>query len=233
LDGTRTYLVGERDVLVIDPGPNVPEHVRALVVAARNAEHVRVLVTHGHPDHAAAARPLAEALGAEVWGPDLPEIVDRVVRDGERITFGAGTLEVIHTPGHTEEHLCFHWLEPRALFAGDHLLGEGDTTWVAEYPGCVADYFDSMERLRKLDLAKIYPAHGPPLDNPAEAIERFEVHRRERVRQVEEALRLLPAAQVNDLLKFVYGDALPSGLAGAAARSLGALVDYVRGVRRR
>lgn len=216
-------------MLVIDPGPDVQAHVRALVVAAAGAERVRVLVTHGHPDHAEAARPLAAELGAEVWGPDLPGIVDRVVGDGALIEAAGVTLQAVHTPGHTEEHLCFHWLEARALFAGDHVLGEGDTTWVAEYPGCVADYFRSLDRLRALDLAVIYPAHGPALHDPAEALDRFERHRRERVRQVEEALEYLPSGEVDDLLRFVYGDALPSGLAGAAAQSLGALVDYVRG----
>src|SRR5690606_35525948 len=106
----------------------------------------------GHPDHAEAARPLAAELGAEVWGPDLPGIVDRVVDDGALIEAEGVTLRAVHTPGHTQDHLCFHWLEARALFAGDHLLGEGDTTWVAEYPGCVADYFRSIDRLRALDL---------------------------------------------------------------------------------
>lgn len=217
---------------MIDPGPDVHIHVRALFVAAAGADDVRIVLTHGHPDHAAAARPLADRLDAEVLGPELPGIVDRVLNDGEMVTTDHGDLIALHTPGHTEDHLCFHWPAEHALFAGDLLLGQGDTTWVAEYPGCVADYFASLERIRQLDLHVIYPAHGPPLEDPAEAIERFERHRRERVRQVEEALATLSSEDVHDLLDRVYGDTVPSGLEGAALRSLGALVDYVKGVRR-
>jgi glyoxylase-like metal-dependent hydrolase (beta-lactamase superfamily II) len=111
------------------------------------------------------------------------------------------------------------------------MLGQGDTTWVAEYPGCVSDYFESLARLRLLDLGVIYPTHGPPLEDPVEAIDRFEGHRMERVRQVEEALASLPGSDIEGLLDMVYGDSVPTGLAGAAVRSLAALVDYVKGVR--
>jgi len=217
---------------VIDPGPDVQAHVRALVVAAAEAEHVHILLTHGHPDHTEAARPLADRLGAEVLGPELEGVVDRVIRDGDSVGTDHGALVAVHTPGHTEDHLCFHLPSQGALFAGDLLLGTGDTTWVAEYPGCVADYFDSLARLRRLELRVIYPGHGPPLDDPAAAIDRFERHRRERVAQVEEALAALSSDDMDDLLDLVYGDSVPSGLHGAAIRSLGALVDYVKGVRR-
>ncbi|MEX2470754.1 MAG: MBL fold metallo-hydrolase [Gemmatimonadota bacterium] len=231
MDGTRTYLVGNRNVVVIDPGPDAQEHVRALVVALEKADEVRIVLTHGHADHAAAARPLAHALGAEVLGPRIPE-VDRVIEDGDTIETDQGSLVAVHTPGHALEHLCFQWPAARALFAGDVLLGEGDTTWVAEYRGCVADYLDSLKRLRALDLDVIYPTHGPPLEDAIGAIERFDAHRRERVRQVEAALPKLPRFDVDDLMTHVYGDTVPDGLHGAAARSLAALVDYVRGVRR-
>jgi hydroxyacylglutathione hydrolase len=171
-------------------------------------------------------------LGAEVLGPGLPGVVDGMLRDGDSVETDAGSLVAVHTPGHTEDHLCFLWPERGALFAGDMFLGEGDTTWVAEYPGCVADYLDSLERLRRLGLRVIYPAHGPPLPDAEAALERFELHRRERVRQVEKALERMPGADADALVRFVYGEELPPGLAGAAAQSLSALVDYVKGVRR-
>lgn len=229
MDGTRTYLVGERRVAVIDPGPDVRAHVRALALAVEAASEVRVVLTHGHADHAAAARPLAEMVGAEIVGPDLPE-VDRVLSHGDIVETDRGALRAVHTPGHTPEHLCFHWLPARALFAGDLLLGEGDTTWVAEYRGCMTDYLASLNDLRSLELDVIYPAHGPPLEDPEDALTRFEEHKRVRIRQVEDALKALPGADVEALLDHVYGDTIPPGLRAAAARSLGALVDYVRGV---
>jgi glyoxylase-like metal-dependent hydrolase (beta-lactamase superfamily II) len=218
-------------VAIVDPGPDVEDHVRALAVAVGEAESVRIVVTHGHPDHAGAARLLSDRLGSEVVGPDISNVVDRVLADGDVVETDAGSLVAVHTPGHTVDHLCFHWPEAGALFAGDMFLGEGDTTWVAEYPGCVADYFRSLERLRALPLDVIYPAHGAPLDDPADTLERFERHRRERVRQVEQALEALPDGNMESLLALVYGDRLPSGLAGAAARSVAALVDYVKGSR--
>lgn len=213
---------------MIDPGPDVHEHVRALVVEVREASEVCVLLTHGHPDHSAAARPLADRLGAEVLGPPLDGVVDRVLDDGDRVETDAGSLVAVHTPGHTADHLSYHWPEGDGLFVGDLLLGQGDTTWVAEYPGCVADYFDSLARVRSLPVGVLYPSHGPPLNEPSEAIDRFERHRRDRVRQVEAALATLPSDDVDELLAFVYGDTIPPGLEGAAARSLGALVDYVK-----
>ena len=96
------------------------------------------------------------------------------------------------TPGHTPEHLSFYWEAQRALFAGDHLLGKGNTTWVADYPGCISDYLNSIDRLRMLRLSVIYPAHGPPIENPTEALDRFERHRLARIQQVEEALEHHP-----------------------------------------
>jgi glyoxylase-like metal-dependent hydrolase (beta-lactamase superfamily II) len=195
-------------------------------------DRVVILLTHGHGDHAGAAGALASSTGAEVWGPEGLEAYgvpapDRVVRDGDTIETDAGPLVAVHTPGHTPEHLCFHWPARRALFAGDLLLGRGDTTWVAEYPGCVADYLDSLERLRSLDLDVIHPAHGPALDDPAGALDRFEAHRRERIEQVRRALEAVPDGDVDALLDRVYGGELPASVRRAARRSLEALVEYV------
>jgi len=228
LDGTRTFLVGSSTVAIIDPGPNVEAHVRALVLAVEQAETVRIVLTHGHGDHAQAAPALSAALRIPVWGPAGLDGVDHSLADGDSVETDAGRLVAVHTPGHTEDHLCFHWPGRNALFAGDLLLGEGDTTWVAEYPGCVADYLDSLARLRKLELDVIYPAHGSPLEDPPAALDRFENHRRERIRQVEEALAHRPDADLDDLLDMVYGGRLPDRMGRAAKLSLGALLDYVR-----
>ena len=157
------------------------------------------------------------------------EGVDRILADGDIVSTDVGSLVVVHTPGHTVEHLCLHWLERDALFAGDLLLGEGDTTWVAEYPGCVADYLASISRVRGLNLSTLYPAHGPPLVDPTEALDRFEGHRLARIKQVERAVIAHPEADLEDLLDLVYGDTVPPAMRGAARMSLSALVEYVRG----
>ena len=228
LDGTRAYRIGKRQAAIIDPGPDVRSHVRALVAFLDGADDVRIVLTHRHGDHAGAAPALARELSAEVWGPEEVPGVDRVLVDGDAVETDVGALVAVHTPGHTAGHLCFHWPRRDALFAGDLLLGRGDTTWVAEYPGCVRDYLGSLDRLRSLDLDVVYPAHGPPLEDVTGALDRFEAHRRERIGAVRSALEAHPRASMEDLLRHVYADTIPPGLESAALRSLSALVDYVR-----
>jgi len=228
LDGTRSYRIGKREAAIIDPGPDVESHVRALVTFMGDADVVRIVLTHRHRDHAGAAPALADALSAEVWGPAEVEGVHRILEDGDVVETDAGALVAVHTPGHTVGHLCFHWRERKALFAGDLLLGRGATTWVAEYLGCVTDYMRSLDRVRTLDVDVVYPAHGPALENVTRALDRFEAHRAVRIEQVRGALAEHPDASVEELLHVVYGDSIPSGLEGAAARSLSALVDHVR-----
>ena len=248
LEGTRTYLIGRRRVAVVDPGPADPSHVDAVARAVERADAVTLLVTHGHGDHTGAAAALARRLGAPVagaWGtapaepgeerhPGPSAALDfRALADGDVVETDAGGLVAVSTPGHTPDHLAFHWPSGRALLAGDLLLGRGDTTWVAGYPGCVADYLGSLERVRGLPLDVVHPAHGPDLADPAAAIDRFEAHRRARIRQVEEALAAVPDASEDELLERVYGPGLAAGLRGAALESLRALVDHVRGERDR
>ncbi|MCG6986683.1 MAG: MBL fold metallo-hydrolase [Gemmatimonadetes bacterium] len=229
LDGTRTYRVGRKRAVLIDPGPAGDDHVRALVAWMADAHDATVLLTHGHDDHAAAAPALARALSAPVVGPLGVPGVTSPVADGDVVDTDEGELVAVHTPGHTADHLCYHWPARRAVFAGDLLLGRGDTTWVGDYRGCVADYLASLARVRALSVDTIYPAHGPPLENAAAALDRFEAHRLLRVRQVQEALAGRPGAGAPDLLGAIYGDALPPGTEKAALKSLEALLDHVRG----
>lgn len=228
LDGTRTWVVGHDRPAIIDPGPDVERHVRAVVSLVENAERVSVLLTHGHADHAGGLDSLLEKLGAErpvlVFGAGHPA-VGPVPPAG--IETDAGSLFALATPGHTPDHLAFHWPEARALFSGDHVLGQGDTTWVADYSGCVADYLESLDRLRELDLDVIYPGHGPPITDPAAALDRFERHRRDRIETVRGVLAEEPGATMDQLYERVYGDTVPPGLERAARQSLAALREFV------
>jgi len=231
LDGTRTYLVGRRVVAVIDAGPALDAHVDALTAAVGDARTVHVVVTHGHGDHAPGARALAAKLGVDLWGPAGVDGVTRPLADGDVVPTDAGDLTVVDTPGHARHHICLHWSAHRALFAADLLLGKGDTVWVGEYAGSVADYLASLERVRRLDLDVIYPAHGPPLTDPRAAIDRFAAHRQERIQQLQALLAERPGATAEDLLAMVYGATLPESARKAALRSIEALKAHVEGRR--
>jgi hydroxyacylglutathione hydrolase len=209
---------------VVDPGPDEDAHVRAVSSLLTEAERVVILLTHGHRDHSGAAARLASLAGARVVGAGP---VDRALGDSEAVPTDAGDLVALHTPGHAKEHLCFYWRERSALFAGDLILGEGDTTWVAGYPGCVADYLASLERLKGLGLRRIYPTHGDPIDDVDARLGRFESHRRARIAQVQAVLRSTPMATRKQILETVYGSTVPAGLEAAAMESLGAVLDYL------
>jgi glyoxylase-like metal-dependent hydrolase (beta-lactamase superfamily II) len=209
---------------VVDPGPDVDAHVRAVSSLLEGAEQVVILLTHEHGDHAGSAKRLAALTGCRVLGAGP---VERILGDGETVTTDAGDLVALHTPGHVQGHLCFLWRERRALFAGDLVLGAGDTTWVAGYPGCVADYLESLERVRGLGLRRIYPAHGDPIDDVDARLVRFEAHRRARIAQVAALLRRRPGATRRDILETVYGSAVPPGLHAAALESVSAILDYL------
>ncbi|MSR20602.1 MAG: MBL fold metallo-hydrolase [Gemmatimonadetes bacterium] len=227
LDGTRTYLVGRSAVAVIDPGPASESHLRALTQAVEKATSVTVVVTHGHPDHAPGARSLAASLGTDLWGPAGVDGVSRPLVDNDVVSTDEGDLIALETPGHARHHIGLHWPARRAFFAGDLVLGKGDTVWVGEYAGCVADYLASLERVRSLDLAIIYPAHGPPLESPEEALDRFVEHRRHRIRQMEALLAEMPGASGEELLEAIYGKQLPEGARKAALRSVEVMKAHV------
>lgn len=184
LDGTRTYLLGR--TAVIDPGPDIASHIDAIREAMPALR--TILITHRHADHAPAAIPLKAATGAEIVAPRNvldDAAVDRRIAGGESLTIEDVTLEVIHTPGHTNEHVCFLTSEGD-LFSGDTILGAGTTT-IFPPDGHMADYFRSLQTLRALRPRRILPAHGPIREDAAALIDEYIAHRLQRERQVLEA----------------------------------------------
>jgi glyoxylase-like metal-dependent hydrolase (beta-lactamase superfamily II) len=216
--GTNTYVVDDEagSVAVIDPGPDEPGHLRAILSAVGDRGHlVAILVTHRHLDHLPAARPLADRTGAPLYGHrDLPGR-DRVVADGEVCFAGLRGLE---TPGHTDDSLCFWDSEQRALFTGDLVAGAG-TVIVDEQPGALARYMASLERLRALGPSTIHPGHGPIVADGQAKLDEYLAHRRQREQQVIDVLRQRGRASVEELVASIYPD-VQSALLPMAARNV-------------
>ena len=223
LTGTNTYLVGDDDgrLAAIDPGPDDPRHLEAILgAAAPLGALTTVLVTHRHLDHLPAAFPLCRATGATLVGhADLPG-VQRPVRDGET---AFGSLRALATPGHTRESLCFWDPAEGALFTGDLVAGTG-TVVVDDQPGALADYVSSLERLLALEPRRIYPGHGPIVDDALAKLREYLDHRRERLQQVVDALASCGPSTVDELVSAIYTD-VPPGLAPMAARNVRANLD--------
>jgi glyoxylase-like metal-dependent hydrolase (beta-lactamase superfamily II) len=150
------------------------------------------------------------------------------LKEGDRVPTDEGELVVLEVPGHTRDHLAFHWIEARALFVGDLLLGQGNTTWIGEYPGCVADYLTSLEKVRSLGPRILYPTHGPPITDPVSALNSFENHRLERIQEVCEARRAHPQASPKELAEVIYGGELPLRVAKAATMSVEVMLYHLQ-----
>jgi glyoxylase-like metal-dependent hydrolase (beta-lactamase superfamily II) len=185
LSGTRTYLLG--DSAVIDPGPAIDSHIDAIRAAMPRLN--TILITHRHGDHAPAAVPLKRMTGARILAPRgvLDDtLVDQRVAGGETIAIEEETLEVIATPGHTAEHVCF-LTTAGDLFTGDTVLGVG-TTAIFPPDGSMRDYIASLRLLLTHNPKRIFPAHGPTRDDAATLIEQYIAHRIGREKQVLDAV---------------------------------------------
>ena len=199
LDGTRTYLID--DHIVLDPGPAIDSHIDAIREAMPQVD--TILITHRHGDHAPAALPLKRATGARIVAPrGVLDETDHIVDDGDVID----GIEVIATPGHTSEHVCY--LTPDGdLFSGDTILGFG-TTAIFPPDGNMADYLRSLRKLRERNPRRIHPAHGPTRDDAVALIDEYIAHRLERERQVIAALES-GARTPAEIRKIVYPDLDP------------------------
>lgn len=203
--GTNTYLVvSEGEALVIDPGPRLDDHEGRIVDALADLEPVGVVVTHTHPDHAPLANPLARALDVPAlgWAPGPEFEPDARLSEGDAVAVGDARVRVIHTPGHADDHLCF--LAGTALFTGDHIMG-GSTVIVDD----MTRYLASLARLQTVELSRLYPGHGPVIDDPTAVIEYYIEHRLERERQVVDAVRA-GAGTVGGIVSEVYSDVDPA-----------------------
>jgi len=214
--GTNSWVIQSTGrVAVVDPGPPIPRHLDAIRQLVEELEPVAVLVTHTHPDHAPAANQLASELGVSAYGrasgpgfrPDV------VVADGDTIGVGAVQIQVVATPGHAPDHVCFRVDD--ALFSGDHVIG-GSTVVIED----LQEYLQSLERLRGTGLSVIYPGHGDPIRDPDRILTEYVEHRHRREDEIVAALRA-GATTVGEIVETVY-EGVDRALHFAAAQSVGA-----------
>ncbi|MEV8467853.1 MBL fold metallo-hydrolase [Fluviibacterium sp. DFM31] len=247
--GTNTYLLGDRDVAVIDPGPDSASHLEAILAVLRPGQRItRILVTHAHRDHAPLARALADRTGAPVlaYGPatsgrsavmqrlvaegftgggegvDAGFQPDRCLPDGAQVTGAGWTLTAMWTPGHMGNHMAFVWND--AVFTGDLVMGWASSL-ISPPDGDLAAFLSSCHRLRALAPRILHPGHGLPVTDPAARIDWLIAHRHAREAQI---LAALPPQGIglNALTHAIYDSETPAALLPAAERNvLAHLID--------
>jgi glyoxylase-like metal-dependent hydrolase (beta-lactamase superfamily II) len=238
--GTQTYLAGSNEVAVIDPGPDDPAHIDAIIEAVGGRKIVAIMCTHTHRDHSPAAAPLANRTGALIVGcaPLALETVgpradasfdgnyspDRVLKDGESIGLDGRELTAVATPGHTSNHLCFAWGD--ALFTGDHVMG-WSTTVVVPPDGDMAAYMASLDKLRQRDDRIYFPAHGPPVTDPQRYVRHLVGHRMQRERQILKLVSEQPR-EIPDIVASAYPGLDPRLTAAAGGSVFAHLLDLER-----
>jgi glyoxylase-like metal-dependent hydrolase (beta-lactamase superfamily II) len=255
MEGTVTYVVGRRRAAIIDPGSDDPGHLDTLADAVSDAERVVVVATHYHPDHSTGAAELAERVGAALLGGRAGHATTAgpgshrragaggasesttgeaeraagggLLADGVAIETDDGDLVVIRTPGHSPDHIALHWTSEAAVFCGDLMMGGLDTAVVAAPEGNLRDYMASLERIRSLRPAIIYPAHGPAFDDPDAAIDRYLQHRRDRLDQVRRALDD-GIDEIADITDLIHGPGLDPTLRSFAEAAVEAYLEYLR-----
>ncbi|TCC52506.1 MBL fold metallo-hydrolase [Kribbella capetownensis] len=236
LDGTNTWILRAPDAdrsVVVDPGPLLEEHLQAVLDAAGDV--AVVLLTHKHPDHSEGAAWFANRANCGVRSVDpafrIPTDHAHGLAEGDVITAGNLRIEVLPTPGHTLDSVCFWLPQDGSLLTGDTVLGRG-TSVVAHPDGALGPYLESLERLRAFanspaGVDRLLPGHGPVIDDPTAVLTYYLDHRRERLDQVRAAVaagRTTPEAVV----RHVYTDVDPT-LWPAAERSVRAQLDYLNG----
>lgn len=241
--GTGVYIIGNHSVAVIDPGPTLPGHIDALdqALAGRTVSHV--FVTHHHVDHCPLAKPLSEKHGCKVYGygapkklPDMGEVrleagddlafqPDVQIKDGDVFEGDGWTIEAIHTPGHTSNHICYGLMEENTLFSGDHIMG-WSTSVVSPPDGNMGDYLRSLKRIRDRKFDIIWPTHGPAITQPDAFVKAYIDHRYAREDQIAECLEQ-GLTDIPDMVRHMYAD-IDSRLHPAAAHSVLAHINHMR-----
>ena len=213
--GTNTYLVGMDEVTVVDPGPALDSHIEAILGASGTIK--QIVVTHTHPDHSPGVKLLQEAIDVPAYGLITETTKDqdktfhpkKFLLDGDLLEEKEFTLEVIHTPGHASNHLCYLVKEEGLIITGDHIMN-GSTVVISPPDGNMKHYIESLEKLKNYDLKSIAPGHGEVMKEPQLVAEWIIKHRLEREEKVADALRKAGKGSPDSLVEDVYNDVDPS-----------------------
>ena len=245
--GTNTYILGQETLCIIDPGPDDPAHLAALLACIGGRKVSHILLTHSHLDHSALCRPLARLTDAPVLGfgnslsgrsammttlagleagrsgegVDAGFIPDLTVSDGALITGSGWQLQVLHTPGHLGNHICLRWGD--AVFSGDHVMGWA-SSMISPPDGDLTDFMRSCHRLRASTPAILYPGHGDPVTDTIGRIDWLLAHRTAREAQILAGLARGPMT-IATLTAAIYVDTPPLLHAAAARNVYAHLID--------
>lgn len=247
--GTCSYVVGRGEVAVIDPGPANEAHIATILDAVRGEHVSHIVVTHTHRDHSPGARQLQAATGAAIVGcapyrfaadpaaetarmdaaNDPLYAPDRVLAEGDAVSGQGWTLEAVETPGHASNHLCFAYLEERALFSGDHVMAWA-TSFVGPPDGSMGAYLASLEKVKGREETLYWPGHGGAVREPRRFVRALLHHRRQReasiVNRIEAGDRTIEA-----IVAAIYQGLEPSLIGAASLNVLAHMQDLVeRGV---
>ncbi len=233
--GTGVFIVGTKDVAIIDPGPITPAHIKALDEALIGKTLTHIFLTHHHADHSPMAKPLADKYGCKIYGrPPKKTAVDGTgvqmdagddpgfapditIKDNDEFTGTNWSLKAVHTPGHTSNHMCFALREENTLFSGDHIMGWA-TSVVIPPDGHMGDYLSSLQKVKGQNYSIIRPTHGPAITDTTPFVQAYIDHRLEREQHVIAALQS-GHTHVIDMVTHIYTD-IDQKLYPAAAMSV-------------
>ena len=238
LHGTGTYIVGHGQVAVIDPGPDDPDHIEAILHALKGETVSHIVITHTHRDHSPGAALLKAETSAEIWGcgphghgrenkvttsevsqegADTDYMPDTLANDADILATKEWALQAVYTPGHTSNHTCYFLREENALFSGDHVMG-WSTTIVSPPDGDMHRYMQSLKKLMSRSDDHYWPTHGPRIEKPQFFVGELIKHRQEREEQIARCLSQ-EIGRIPDMVATMYRD-VPEHLHSAAARSV-------------
>ena len=211
--GTNSYLIGHERLCLLDPGPVNDTQLDSFLEAIGNARLEYILVTHTHGDHSPGAIPLQKATGAELVGIPAPDAEGqdksfspyRLWRHGDILDCSEYSIQLVHTPGHVSNHVCYLLEQEKLLFTGDHVL-QGTTSVILPPDGDMSDYLDSLKYLQSLDLTFFAPGHGDVMDQPEKELKNLVAHRLRREQKVINCLTKLGSSGIDSLVLSVYDD---------------------------